>query len=114
MALQQDRDSETGGIRRSGTLLDDVILPTDGVWYELNGKFPVTVVVEGEGVFTASVRVSNRPTQPLPSQHGGPFGVPEIEQPEAIIVDGPFRWIKVRVTSVSIGGSVRADLLGGV
>lgn len=94
-------------------LLEGAQALTDGTWFNLRGRHPVTVTIEGTFDATAQVLVSNNPEQPLDSFNAAPRpdGVNHIA-PAVITIDAAYKWIKVRVLAYT-SGSISAFILGG-
>lgn len=86
-----------------GQVLDATSAPSDGTWHDLEGFFPFTVTLEGTYTGTCQVCVSNYPVRPPDSWHGSPFGSLVGDNGGNRLIDGPYRWVKVRVLVLTAG-----------
>ncbi len=95
-----------------GTLATSLTATTDGTWEDLRGFYPITVVLSGDFVGAAEVRVSNSPNIPTNSEHGAQLGS-NLVAAGSRLVSAPYRWIKLRVTTYTSGTIDDVSAYGG-
>lgn len=85
------------------TLLSAVTATNNGTWTRCHKMHPFTVVVSGSFSGTAKVYVSNDATQPTASDHNYPQLGDDITSVGVVHSDGPYEWVKVRVSAYTSG-----------
>jgi hypothetical protein len=83
-----------------GVLMNAVTGTTDGEWVEIAG-YQGTVHITGITTATVEVDVSNEPSKPEDTSHG--ITLSSVTADAGIVVNAPWRWIKVRCTSHTSG-----------
>ena len=91
------------------TLLTGVVAVDVGSWLDVSGYTKCTVIITGITTATVVVNVSNSVANPGDANHHAEEG--NVTADGKILVDGPVRWIKARV-SVWTSGTIEARLVG--
>jgi hypothetical protein len=109
-------DHTTGRIA-VGELLSNQVATTNGVWYPLGGKQPVSITVEDTvgSAFVGTVRlhVSNRDAQPAAADVGSLIGDDITSLPQCLQFQQSWRWIKASVPAYTSGTLKTVGLWAG-
>jgi len=87
-----------------GVLMNAVTGTTNGEWVEIAG-YQGTVHITGITSATVEVDVSNEPSKPLNTTHG--VTLSSVTANAGVVVNTPWRWIKVRCT-LYVSGTISA------
>jgi len=106
MAIEQNQ----GRFTNRETLLNAVTATNTGTWTRAHRMHPFTVVVSGSFSATVKVYVANSASAPSDSDHDFPQLGDDMTAPGVVHSDGPYEWVKVRVSAYT-SGTISANLV---
>ncbi len=112
MALKQYQSQRFTLDDNSCTILAGAGTTTNGVWLPIHGCVPLIVSIEGTFVGTVQVFVSNKVPKPADADNARVQLGSDFDAPGYVLIDGPWRWVKVRVSAYT-SGSVEAYAYAG-
>lgn len=109
--IDQPRPKATLGVIR-GRVIDTVTTaPSTSAWWQLQGRYPVTVCVGGSATTIGwQVLVSNQASTPSGVTQAPVGGAQDAMG--TVVLSEPYEWILVQITTIA-GGNAFAEIFAG-